>query len=89
MKALISPNESLVVRWISSWSQVDGQWTPTYSEIVGCQRIAEIEPDDKVFEVAPPLHWVDCPNECQADNWYFKDGQCRVKPENMLEPTEE
>jgi hypothetical protein len=89
MKALISPNESFDLRWISSWAQDGEQWIPVYSEIVDCQRVAEVEPDDKVFEVAPPLHWVSCPDDCQADTWYFKDGQCLVKPQDVPKPTEE
>jgi hypothetical protein len=34
-------------------------------------RIAEVEPDVKVFDVAPPLFWVDCPNECLPDQWFY------------------
>jgi hypothetical protein len=82
MKALISPNESFNLTWISAW---DGD-TPVYSEILDCQRVAEVEPDDKTFEVAPPLHWVDCPNDCKGDEWYFKDGQCFIKPQDILKP---
>jgi hypothetical protein len=89
MKALISPNESFNVRWIFSWVQEDGQWVPVYSEITDCQRVAEVEPNGRVFEIAAPLHWVTCPDECQADVWYFKDGQCLVKPEDAPKPIEE
>jgi hypothetical protein len=82
MKALISPKESFTLTWISSWDSD----TPVYSEILDCQRVAEVEPDDKTFEVAPPLHWVDCPNDCKADQWYFKDGQCFIKPQDAPKP---
>jgi hypothetical protein len=84
MKALISPNESFNLTWISAW---DGD-TPVYSEILDCQRVAEVEPDNKVFEVAPPLHWVDCPEDCVQDLWYFKDGQCFIKPQDTPKPEE-
>jgi len=80
MKALISPNESFNLTWISAW---DGD-TPIYSEILDCQRVAEVEPEE--FEVAPPLFWADCPDDCKADQWYFKDGQCFIKPQDTPEP---
>jgi hypothetical protein len=82
MKALISPNESFNLRWISSWDTD----TPVYSEILDCQRVAEVEPDNKVFGVASPLHWVSCPNDCKADEWYFKDGQVYIKPTDVEKP---
>jgi hypothetical protein len=80
MKALISPNESFTLIWISAW---EGN-TPIYSEILNCQRVAEVEPE--AFEVAPPLHWVDCPEDCKADKWYFKDGACYIKPTDVPKP---
>lgn len=86
MKALISPNESFTWTWVSSWVQEDDKWVPVTSEILDCQRVAEVEPDDKIFDVAQPLHWVDCPNDCVADQWYFKDGQCFIKPEDAPKP---
>jgi hypothetical protein len=88
MKALISPNEVFTYSWVSSWIKHEGSniWAPVYSEITGCQRIAQVEPDDKTFDVAPPLHWVSCPNDCIADEWYFKDGQCFVKPQDVPMP---
>jgi len=82
MKALISPNESFNLTWISGW---DGD-TPVYSEILNCQRVAEVEPE--VFEVAPPLYWVDCPEDCKTDQWYFKDGQVFIKPQDTPKPEE-
>jgi hypothetical protein len=80
MKALISPNESFNLIWISEWDND----TPVYSEILDCQRVAEVEPES--FEVAPPLHWVDCPEDCKADKWYFKDGVCYIKPTDVPKP---
>jgi hypothetical protein len=88
MKALISPNEVFDYKWISSWVQ-DPQtqvWSPVYSEIFGCQRVAQVEPDNQTFPVAEPLHWVDCSDDCQADAWYFKDGQVYIKPQDAPDP---
>lgn len=82
MKALISPNELFELSWVSSW---DGD-IPIYSKILNCQRVAEIQPDNKIFEVAQPLHWVDCPNDCIADRWYYKDGAVYIKPEDAPKP---
>lgn len=88
MKALISSTEVFTHSWISSWSQNQQtqKWEPTYSEITNCQRVAEIEPDNKVFEVHPSLFWVDCPDNCEADQWYYKDGQVQVKPQDVEKP---
>ena len=86
MKALISPNESFTWTWISSWEKQDTKWIPITSEILNCQRVAEVEPDNKIFEVAAPLYWVNCSNDCVADQWYFKDGQCFIKPEDAPKP---
>lgn len=92
MKALISPNESFTWTWISSWewisatNEVPGGYTPVMSNIYDCQRIAQVEPDNKVFGVALPLHWVDCPNDCIQDEWYFKDDVCKPKPQNAPIP---
>ena len=38
------------------------------------------------FEVNPLLFWVDCPDDCQADQWYYKDGAVYIKPEDAPKP---
>lgn len=89
MKALISTTEIFNFSWISSWEQnsTTKAWQPVYSEIVDCQRVAEVIDDDKTFEVYDTLIWVDCPNDCVADQWYYKDGQCFIKPQDEPYPT--
>ena len=87
MKALICPNEVSNHSWVSSWNEVDGVWQPVQSEILNCQRVAQVEPDNQTFPVAEPLHWVDCPDDCQPDAWYFKDGQIAVMPSNVPKPS--
>lgn len=37
-------------------------------------RIAQVEPDDNIFPVAPPLFWATCPENCVADQWTYVDG---------------
>ena len=37
-------------------------------------RICQIEPDNKTFDIAQPLYWIDCPNECKAD-WTYSNGE--------------
>jgi hypothetical protein len=50
--------------------------------------VAEVESDDKVFEVAQPLFWLDCSDDCKPDQWYYKDGSVYIKPENQPKPEE-
>ena len=92
MKALISPKEIYTHTWISSWVWVSkptennpnaGYWDAVKSTIDNCQRVAEVEPQS--FEVASPLFWVDCPDDCKADQWYFKDGAVYIKPTDVSE----
>jgi hypothetical protein len=51
-------------------------------------RIAEVS--DTPFEVAQPLVWVDCPDECDANLWYFDENTqtCLVKPVEVVPPAE-
>ncbi len=42
-------------------------------------RIAQVEPDDRIFQVVPSLRWVDCPEYCQTD-WSYHNGQF-IRPE--------
>lgn len=41
-------------------------------------RVFEIKPDDQIFEVAAPLHWVDAPDDV-AENWCW-DGENLTPP---------
>lgn len=34
------------------------------------ERIAQVE--QTTFEVAPPLYWVECADEVNANEWYFQ-----------------
>jgi hypothetical protein len=45
-------------------------------------RIAQVESES--FEVAAPLFWVACSNDCIADQWYYIQQQCLPLPK----PTE-
>lgn len=84
MKALISSNELFTHMWVSSWNEN----TPAYSEILNCQRVVQVESDDKTFSIHSSLFWVDCPDDCKADQWYYKDGQVQIKPQNVAKPEE-
>ncbi len=44
------------------------------------ERIAQVAPIGQDFPVAPPLFWVDCPDDCVADEWYYVGSQCEVIP---------
>jgi hypothetical protein len=41
-------------------------------------RVAQVE--QEIFEVAPPLYWVECPNDCVADIWWYYQGTCQLMP---------
>ena len=87
MKALISPNEIFNHNWISDWYKDDqNKWKPIYSNIQNLQRVAQVEPDNKTFPVAEPLFWIDCPDDCKADQWYYKDSQIQIKPQDVIKP---
>lgn len=36
------------------------------------QRVAQVE--QVPFEVAPPLYWMDCEDDCTADNYFLVNG---------------
>lgn len=85
MKALISPQETFTWTWVTSWKQVNDKWVANTTEsIENCQRVAQVELTQ--FDVAPPLFWIDCPNNCVADQWYYKDGVVAVKPQDVPQP---
>lgn len=86
MKALISPNEIRNYSWISSWNLVDGDLVPVYSSLDGTQRVAQVAQSENIFEVADPLYWIDCPDDCVADVWAYKDGSFVKIPKNEPKP---
>ena len=92
MKALISTTEISNVTWVTSWEEVTPPTDPvtyqplTTSTIEDTQRVAEVVADDSTFEVNPSLIWVDCPDDCVADTWYYKDGAVYIKPEDAPQP---
>lgn len=50
----------------------------SYDGTILGQRIAQVS--DNSFTVAFPLFWIDCPDECIADLWYYFEGQLYIKP---------
>jgi hypothetical protein len=46
--------------------RTDGEGNPGF-------RVAQVESES--FEVADPLFWVDCPDDCVQDTWIYVDGQ--------------
>jgi len=46
-------------------------------------RIAQVV--DTEFPVHTDLFWVDCPDECTAETWYYVDEQCVPMPERTPE----
>ena len=81
-KALISPNET-VVRYVSEWTQ-DIPPKPVFSNIPNACRVAQVE--DALFEVAPPLYWIDCENNITAYEFYFNTITNSIEPIVNTEP---
>ena len=48
-------------------------------------RICQVE--QVSFEVAQPLFWTACPDDCIADLWYYIEEQCLPIPQEPI-PTE-
>lgn len=44
------------------------------------ERIAETA--QTIFEVAPPLYWIECADEVNTNDWYFQTetSSCQLKP---------
>ena len=90
MKALISSTEISNVTWVTAWEEVTPPTNPvtyqakTTSTIEDTMRVAQVA--EVPFEVNPLLFWVDCPDDCKADTWYYKDGSVYIKPEDVPQP---
>ncbi len=83
MKALISPNEVWTHMWISSWEEVEGITQPVHSTLE-YTRVAQVEEDQNIFEVAEPLHWVDIPDSITTyTNLGYIDQQVVALPESV------
>jgi hypothetical protein len=52
-------------------------------------RVAQVEPDDKVFEVAQPLFWADCDDDVVADHFWYDLETKTIKPVPQPEPEPE
>ena len=51
--------------------------TIDYLGNIGC-RVAQVEASP--FEVALPLYWMECPDDCIADQWYWIENEIRPLP---------
>jgi hypothetical protein len=69
--ALISPNELIY--------SYDGTYLG--------QRIAQVELDENIFEVASPLYWFPCNNDVVANQFYFDANTKLIFP--LPEPEKE
>lgn len=50
------------------------------------ERIVQIEPDGQTFEVASPLFWSDCPDDCEPNMWWYHDNVCQPMPQPPAPP---
>jgi hypothetical protein len=92
-KALVSTTEIDNVTWVTSWKEVEPPTDPityepaTSSTIEDTMRVAQVVDEGETFEVYHALIWVDCPDDCVADFWYYKDGTCYIKPTDVPYPS--
>lgn len=42
-------------------------------------RIAQVEPNDKIFDVTEPLYWLECNDDVVADQWYYDTNENVIK----------
>lgn len=74
MKALISPNEKPIY-YVIGW---DESGEPIMEPLPDSCRVAEVK--DSEFPVAAPLFWVDCPDNCVQDFWYYNTASKQCIP---------
>lgn len=48
-------------------------------------RIAQVEPDDKIFEVASPMFWTPCNDDVKADFFWYDPKDEIIKPVPILD----
>jgi hypothetical protein len=88
MKALISPTEFNEIDYISKW-EIDEykNFYPIYSTFYDAMRVAQVCADDEIFEVSKPFYWIDCPNDCNPNDYLYKDGEFILRPIDAEPPT--
>lgn len=86
MKALIEPT-STNVSYIASWDTVyenDGvtikEYIPVLETLPNAARIAQIASSE--FEVASPLFWVDCADDCDSFTHYYNTATNTIELKN-------
>jgi len=47
-------------------------------------RVADVSVNG--FEVAPPLYWIDCPDNCVPDLWWIYQNNLEEIPQPPIEP---
>lgn len=80
MKALISPIESPIY-YVSGFEGDPPE--PVLMPIANSCRVAEVT--ENTFEVALPLFWADCQNNCVADEWYYNTETKEIFPIPTIE----
>lgn len=43
-------------------------------------RVAQVEEDEKIFDVSDDLFWVDCANDVKADQFWYDFTDKTIKP---------
>jgi len=67
---------------ISSWVHEAARniYKPELEILEGKHTISQIE--DNTFEIASPLHWVECNASVTCDDYYYDPSDSTIKPKN-------
>lgn len=49
-------------------------------------RVAQVEPDDKIFPVADAFFWTTCADDVVADQFWYDPSDSQIKPIPVPEP---
>ena len=49
-------------------------------------RVAQVEPDDKIFDVSPEMFWVSCADDVVQDQFWYDPSDQIIKPIPQPEP---
>ena len=52
-------------------------------------RIAQVEPEEKTFEVGEPLFWTECADDVIADKFWYDPNDQLIMPNPLLPTSEE
>lgn len=85
-KALIDNEQKHDINYATSWELVDGEYQAQHSTIEDCIRILDVVDADATFEVTSNLQWINCPDDCTPETYYYKDSAFTAIPNEPVNP---